>query len=373
MHWNHQSPTILVRVEHGPLRTKISALIVCNIPQAQHPQPRGGLAVVARTHKCSRSSVNIILPQFCNWHAVEAMRAKFNKAGYTTEELNGWVDGEVEVPGLADLSWAYIKSDTLELLEMNRATLIAALRPKERSYIAETWLPKEHRVVFCYTKLLGCNATQRSESYHPPIKAVTNGQLSLDDAVAAISTKTLTIYKLLSMDEDRALIDADLALDTQAFKFLINAVSIKAIRWIEEEWISLHELVQEAGTADLNLGPCNCQILLRYSLPCKHHLLQACQTGVPLPKSLVHPRWWLKGPTIRHNRWVPFYGQEQPNTLSPGRRNVYKAVQDVMAVRERLGPEEQARFDFQYLRANASAKELAERHEELSLIPIRPA
>jgi len=200
--------------------------------------------------------------------------------------------------------------------------------------------------------------------------SVTNGQLSLDDAVAAISSKTLAIYKLLSMDEDRALIDADLALDTQAFKFLINAVSIKAIRWIEEEWIALHELVQEAGSTDLDLGPCGCQLLLRYSLPCKHYLLQACQTGIPLPKSLVHPRWWLKGPTIRYGRWVPFYGQEQPNVLSPRRRDVYKAVQDVMAVRERLGLEEQARFDFQYLRANAAAKELAERHEELSLIPI---
>jgi hypothetical protein len=41
-----------------------------------------------------------------------------------------------------------------------------------------------------------------------------------------------------------------------------------------------------------------------------------------------------------------------------------------MAVRERLGPEEQARFDFHYLRANSAAKELAERHEELSLILI---
>jgi hypothetical protein len=41
-----------------------------------------------------------------------------------------------------------------------------------------------------------------------------------------------------------------------------------------------------------------------------------------------------------------------------------------MVVRERLGPEEQARFDFQYLRVNAAAKELAERHEEPSLIPI---
>jgi hypothetical protein len=91
---------------------------------------------------------------------VEAIRAKFNKAGYIIEELNGWVDDKVEVSGLADLSWAYIKSDTLELLEVNRVILVAALRSKERSYIIETWLPKEHRVVFCYTKLLnnlGCN------------------------------------------------------------------------------------------------------------------------------------------------------------------------------------------------------------------------
>jgi hypothetical protein len=100
--------------------------------------------------------------QFCNWHTVEAIRAKFNKAGYTTEELNSRVDGKIEVPGLADLSWAYIKSNTLELLKVNRATLVAALRPEERNYIIETWLLKEYRVVFCYTKLLnnlGCNAT----------------------------------------------------------------------------------------------------------------------------------------------------------------------------------------------------------------------
>jgi hypothetical protein len=43
---------------------------------------------------------------------------------------------------------------------------------------------------------------------------VTNGQLSLNDVIAVISNKTLAIYKLLSMDKDRALIDADLALDT---------------------------------------------------------------------------------------------------------------------------------------------------------------
>jgi hypothetical protein len=49
---------------------------------------------------------------------------------------------------------------------------------------------------------------------------------------------------------------------------------------------------------------------------------------------------------------------------------VYKAVQDVMTVRDGLGPEEQSRFDVQHLRANVVAKDLAEPHEELSLIPI---
>src|SRR5256885_13038383 len=49
--------------------------------------------------------------------------------------------------------------------------------------------------------------TQRSETYHRPLKKVTNGQLSLEDSASAISTKILSILKDLSMDEDRAFID----------------------------------------------------------------------------------------------------------------------------------------------------------------------
>ena len=41
-----------------------------------------------------------------------------------------------------------------------------------------------------------------------------------------------------------------------------------------------------------------------------------------------------------------------------------------MLVRDRLGPEEQSRFDSQYLRAQEKAKAIAERHEDLSHIPI---
>jgi hypothetical protein len=176
----------------------------------------------------------------------------------------------LKYPGLTDLLWGLFQSDTLEELETNRAALVAALRPKEKSYITDTRIPKEKRVVFYYTKLLsnlGCVAMQRSESYHPPTKKVTNAQLPLEDAVAAIRSKTLAIYNQLNMDEDRALIDADSALDTSAFKYLTNAVSIIATKLIETEWTTLHKLAQEAGTTDLDLGPCSCQLLLRYSLP----------------------------------------------------------------------------------------------------------
>jgi hypothetical protein len=40
----------------------------------------------------------------------------------------------------------------------------------------------------------------------------------------------------------------------------------------------------------IDLGLCQCEILTRYGLPCKNHLLEAYQTGQPLPRSLLHPR-----------------------------------------------------------------------------------
>jgi hypothetical protein len=130
--------------------------------------------------------------QFCNWHAVQAMRAKFIKSGYTTEELDGFIDGEVEVPSLTDHAWAYVESDTVKALGANRATLIGALKAKDQKSVSQNWVAKEYRTIFCYTKTLanlGSVATQRSESYHPSFEKVTNGQLSLQESAIAISQK----------------------------------------------------------------------------------------------------------------------------------------------------------------------------------------
>ena len=66
------------------------------------------------------------------------MRAKFNKASYIIKELNGKINGKVEILSLVNLSWAYIKSNTLELLKINRIILVTTLYFEKYNYIIKT-------------------------------------------------------------------------------------------------------------------------------------------------------------------------------------------------------------------------------------------
>lgn len=60
-----------------------------------------------------------------------------------------------------------------------------------------------------------------------------------------------------------------------------------------------------------NLGECRCKILRRYSLPCKHYPQRIYNTGEPIPRSLIHPRWWLAGPPITYSNWFPTHASEE--------------------------------------------------------------
>ena len=76
---------------------------------------------------------------------------------------------------------------------------------------------------------------------------------------------------------------------------------------------------------DLILGPCeDCGILNQFLLPCCHYLVRAYTTGEMIPRSLIHPRWWLNGPQINFFQWKPSYtddilGLPSPSP-NPGRR-----------------------------------------------------
>jgi hypothetical protein len=61
-------------------------------------------------------------------------------------------DNNIYTAGLQELSWRYIKSMIVEEFKDNRATLLNALRLGEQAYIKNTWVPKEKRVIWAYTK-----------------------------------------------------------------------------------------------------------------------------------------------------------------------------------------------------------------------------
>ena len=43
---------------------------------------------------------------------------------------------------------------------------------------------------------------------------------------------------------------------------------------------------------------CNCELPLRFGLPCKHWMFPFYLRGEPLSLSLFHPRWLLDGPAV---------------------------------------------------------------------------
>jgi hypothetical protein len=132
------------------------------------------------------------------------------------------------------------------------------------------------------------------------------------------------------------------------------------LKLVKEEWEKLTNLMTEVTDANMiDLGLCTCELLARYGLPCKHHLLQAYQTGQILPRSILHPRWWLDGPEIKIGKWSPSYAPQQELVLSPKRND-----------RETLSPEAQSRLDTTFIQSTSTILQAAQRNDALAHLPI---
>lgn len=104
-------------------------------------------------------------------------------------------------------------------------------------------------------------------------------------------------------------------LDLQAFQWLADTVTFQAIKWLSSEWQAT-KLGCQDGSLEAELTPCNsCELLLRFGLPCKHYLRQICLNGSPIPRSLLHPRWWLQGAVFakQHNATTTVVQPSQRN------------------------------------------------------------
>jgi MULE transposase domain len=126
--------------------------------------------------------------QHCEWHAAENIRAAITRARYTKQERQD----------LHYLTWNYIKSSTTEALETNRLALCDKLREEKVDYIRKNWLPKEAKIIKCYTKLytnLGVYDTSRTEGLHPVFKEELSLSTPLPLAIKRVAKAVTRVIK----------------------------------------------------------------------------------------------------------------------------------------------------------------------------------
>jgi MULE transposase domain len=295
--------------------------------------------------------------QGCDWHAVQAMVKWFRLHGYVSTEIDGYVTEDtppVYIDGLERMAWGYIKSMTIEELDSNRAYLAENLKPEHKYYILKHWQELETRVVHYYTKIypnLGSTSSQRVESYHDSVREMTNGQLSLEAATKRLISKVLSILKEIEIDEERSLRGYPrlLQADSRAFTNLKCTITIYAAQMIEPQWKELRQAL--TANESIEDSPYRCQILLRFGLPCKHVLKRAFDTGEPIPRSLIHPRYWLQGPTIHAREWQPRYAEDaRVDYMSEQHWKSSDKTEELARLRDAMKPEERSRYDAQIAR-----------------------
>jgi MULE transposase domain len=317
------------------------------------------------------------LLQGCDWHAVEAMDRWFSDRQYTGRAINGYIaEDKTFIPGLHSAAWDYVKSATEDELEENQAYLLSLLQPRDHHYIEDHWGALETRLIHCYTKLLpnlGSTSSQRGECYHPIIKKTLNGKISVEESAKRIMKNVKTILVELERSENLAMTKYPrlLQVDNWAFSLLKCRITFYAAEKIEEEWNAMKHEIEASEDHSINgVLPCQCYILLRFGLPCRHYLQRSLFSGEAIPRSLVHPRYWLRGPIIHPQAWRPFWHEK--DIQHPPEVPVVTVPTDVRiaAIRAELRPEEKARFEAQVLREQEKLVEIGQQHLAMQSLPM---
>ena len=316
-----------------------------------YPVPR---VVVSDQAAGIKASIPTGLPnsilQFCDWHVVKNVEKRLLDKGYPKELRKE----------LKSLLWTFVKSKTHTLLEGNRTELHLKLRPDEIRYLQEYWGPKETQFIRVYTckyPNLGAHSNQRSESLHPGTTDILNKQLSLEAASRRLGKTVQARLRELSVQEAQSAGKLPRTLDRRAFVLLADTISIYAINKISTEWEIIKDEINRASHQS-KAACSSCELLIRYGLPCKHYLASPCQDGAPIPRSMIHPRWWLNGEPIQITRWAPLYHTytlpmspprppqaTQNPYLSPRRNEITTLGLQVLEAREGLTGYARTRYD----------------------------
>jgi hypothetical protein len=132
------------------------------------------------------------------------------------------------------------------------------------------------------------------------------------------------------------------------------------------------------------MAECTGHFRKQYLLPCSHDLQRAFDSGEPIPRSLVHPRWYIHGETLSSKSWQPTYDKEAETTPEVG-RNMAIEIDRLLDARNVLIGEHQRSFDrlifdtidklirvatSQYIVASLPLLLPADRHASTTAVPL---
>jgi hypothetical protein len=259
------------------------------------------------------------LLQLCEWHAVEAIKKRMVDVGRYSKETRKEITTAIN---------EWVKAQTLEALEEKRKALFKLLCREDVEYIERFYRPKEHQFIRAYTtklRNLGSHSTQRNESYHVVVKKELNPHLQLSDAIEELISHVNRLHAEYNerINNDRRHLPR--IYDKFAFAEVGSLLTHYAIGMVMEEWVATQDMFDAIQEEEVDLFQppedgdegCGfeCQLPLRFRLPCKHWMYEHFYLKTPLPIGLFHPRWLLDGPAVitRSQPWKMSRSRVAPN------------------------------------------------------------
>lgn len=160
----------------------------------------------------------------------------------------------------------------------------------------------------------------------------------------------------LSTDEDRSRIQRPNIVDEIAFRLVISRVTHKAILLVAHDWEGLKQAFNANKRICQPSEECDCELPLRYSLPCAYRLSIYMTTGTLISLALFYPRWFLGG--------RPFVNSalSNPQPATPAQRDylestkITAAMHEVLQLRDGLNSEHKLRLDSMLIKQAELAK-----------------
>jgi MULE transposase domain len=92
-----------------------------------------------------------VVLQLCQWHAAAAMKKRIDQ-GVQTKAKRPYGYSAEERKEVKELFWPYLKSETVEELELNRKAILNTLHPLDQVWFKSTYIEKERQLITCYVK-----------------------------------------------------------------------------------------------------------------------------------------------------------------------------------------------------------------------------